>query len=451
MTTSKPVKQVNLRNIVLEMLLQVNKGEKSHVALKSTLDKNVSLDKHQRSFITRLFQGTLERRIELDFIINQFSKTPVNKMKPVIREILRMGVYQIKYMDNVPVSAVCNEGVKLAEKRKFKNLKGFVNGILRNVARNIEKIEYPKEQKERLSVIYSVPKWIIEKWTKEYGISKTEEMLEGLYKPKATSVRCNTSKATVEEIVKSLEYQGTTVEKSKLYDKALKISGYDKLENLDVFKAGMITVQDESSMMVGIAANPKEKDYIIDVCAAPGGKSLHMADKMQGQGMVDARDLTDYKVGLIEENIERTQTLNIRAHRKDATLLDKESVEKADIVLADVPCSGLGVIGKKTDIKYRTDEDKIQELAVLQKQILHNAASYVKPGGILIYSTCTITSEENQSNVAWFTENYPFVLESLDPYLCEELHSETTAQGWLQLLPGVHKTDGFFLARMRKK
>ena len=451
MTTSKPVKQVNLRNIVLEMLLQVNKGEKSHVALKSTLDKNVSLDKHQRSFITRLFQGTLERRIELDFIINQFSKTPVNKMKPVIREILRMGVYQIKYMDNVPVSAVCNEGVKLAEKRKFRNLKGFVNGVLRNVARNIEKIEYPKEQKERLSVIYSVPKWIIEKWTKEYGISKTEEMLEGLYKPKATSVRCNTSKATVEEIVKSLEYQGTTVEKSKLYDKALKISGYDKLENLDVFKAGMITVQDESSMMVGIAANPKEKDYIIDVCAAPGGKSLHMADKMQGQGMVDARDLTDYKVGLIEENIERTQTLNIRAHRKDATLLDKESVEKADIVLADVPCSGLGVIGKKTDIKYRTDEDKIQELAVLQKQILHNAASYVKPGGILIYSTCTITSEENQSNVAWFTENYPFVLESLDPYLCEELHSETTAQGWLQLLPGVHKTDGFFLARMRKK
>lgn len=167
--------------------------------------------------------------------------------------------------------------------------------------------------------------------------------------------------------------------------------------------------------------------------------------------MVDSRDLTDYKVGLIEENIERTQTMNIRAYRKDATILDKESIEKADIVLADVPCSGLGVIGKKTDIKYRTDEDKIQELSVLQKRILHNAASYVKPGGVLIYSTCTITREENQDNVAWFTENYPFVLESLDPYLCEELHSETTAQGYLQLLPGVHKTDGFFLARLRKK
>ena len=413
MTTSKPVNQVNLRNIVLEMLLQVNKGEKSHVALKSTLDKNVSLDKHQRSFITRLFQGTLERRIELDFIINQFSKTPVNKMKPVIREILRMGVYQIKYMDNVPVSAVCNEGVKLAEKRKFRNLKGFVNGVLRNVARNIEKIEYPKEQKERLSVIYSVPKWIIEKWTKEYGISKTEEMLEGLYKPKATSVRCNTSKATVEEIVKSLEYQGTTVEKSKLYDKALKISGYDKLENLDVFKAGMITVQDESSMMVGIAANPKEKDYIIDVCAAPGGKSLHVSELLNGTGTVEARDLTEYKIGLIEENI------------------------------ADLPCSGLGVIGNKSDIKYNVTQNQIDELVELQRKILKQVSKYVKQGGKLLYSTCTVNRQENDSNVKWIQDNLPFKLQSLNGIVPEQLKCE---KGCLQIYPGQYGMDGFFVS-----
>ena len=398
MTTSKPVNQVNLRNIVLEMLLQVNKGEKSHVALKSTLDKNVSLDKHQRSFITRLFQGTLERRIELDFIINQFSKTPVNKMKPVIREILRMGVYQIKYMDNVPVSAVCNEGVKLAEKRKFRNLKGFVNGVLRNVARNIEKIEYPKEQKERLSVIYSVPKWIIEKWTKEYGISKTEEMLEGLYKPKATSVRCNTSKATVEEIVKSLEYQGTTVEKSKLYNKALKISGYDKLENLDVFKAGMITVQDESSMMVGIAANPKEKDYIIE---------------------------------------------NIITKVSDATVLDKEAIEKADIVIADLPCSGLGVIGNKSDIKYNVTQNQIDELVELQRKILKQVSKYVKQGGKLLYSTCTVNRQENDSNVKWIQDNLPFKLQSLNGIVPEQLKCE---QGCLQIYPGQYGMDGFFVS-----
>lgn len=171
---------------------------------------------------------------------------------------------------------------------------------------------------------------------------------------------------------------------------------------------------------------------------------------MEGYGHVDARDLTDYKVSLINENIQRTAAINVEASKKDATVLDKESVEKADIVLADVPCSGLGVIGKKTDIKYRVDQDKIRELSVLQKQILHNGAAYVKPGGVLIYSTCTITKEENTDNVEWFLENYPFRLESLDPYLCEELHSETTGQGYLQLLPGVHKTDGFFLARFRK-
>lgn len=443
MTTSKPVNQVNLRNIVLEMLLQVNKGEKSHVALKSTVDKNVSLDKHQRSFITRLFQGTLERRIEIDFIINQFSKTPVNKMKPVIREILRMGVYQIKYMDNVPVSAVCNEGVKLAEKRKFRNLKGFVNGVLRNIARNIEKIEYPKEQKERLSVIYSVPKWIIEKWTKEYGISKTEEMLEGLYKPKATSVRCNTSKATVEEIVKSLEYQGTTVEKSKLYDKALKISGYDKLENLDVFKAGMITVQDESSMMVGIAANPKEKDYIIDVCAAPGGKSLHVSELLNGTGTVEARDLTEYKIGLIEENVARVGNENIITKVSDATVLDKEAIEKADIVIADLPCSGLGVIGNKSDIKYNVTQNQIDELVELQRKILKQVSKYVKQGGKLLYSTCTVNRQENDSNVKWIQDNLPFKLQSLNGIVPEQLKCE---KGCLQIYPGQYGMDGFFVS-----
>lgn len=204
-------------------------------------------------------------------------------------------------------------------------------------------------------------------------------------------------------------------------------------------------------MLVAEAAAPKKGDYVIDLCAAPGGKSLHVADKMEGFGHVDARDLTDYKVELIRENIRRTESINIEATRKDATILDKESVGKADIVLADVPCSGLGVIGKKTDIKYRTDQEKIGDLVILQRQILHNAASYVKPGGTLIYSTCTVTKEENVENVNWFLENYPFELESLDPYLCEELHSETTRKGYLQLLPGVHKTDGFFLARLVKR
>ena len=204
-------------------------------------------------------------------------------------------------------------------------------------------------------------------------------------------------------------------------------------------------------MLVAQAAAPKQGDYVIDLCAAPGGKSLHVADLMEGTGSVEARDLTDYKVGLIEENIERLQVQNVKAVKKDATVLDKDAIGKADLVLADVPCSGLGVISKKTDIKYRMDKDQIQELVILQRRILHNASNYVKPGGTLIYSTCTVTPEENIENVRWFTKNYPFELESLNPYISEELHDAGTMEGYLQLLPGVKKTDGFFLARLKRK
>lgn len=442
-TDKKNSNSINLRNIVLDMLIQVNKGGKSHIVLKEELDKRSELDKQQRAFVTRLFQGTLERRIEIDYIVNQFSKTPVNKMKPVIREIIRMCVYQIKYMDSVPVSAICNEGVKLAEKRKFGNLKGFVNGVTRNIARNIDNIEYPKNNTDKLSVMYSVPKWIIKKWTSEYGIEKTGDMLEGIYSPKVTTVRCNISKASVEEIIKSLEYQNVKVEKSNLYENALKISKYDKLENLDVFKAGMITVQDESSMMVGIVANPKVGDYIIDVCAAPGGKSLHVSELLNGTGMVEARDLTEYKVGLIEENIHRIGNKNIKTKVFDATVLDEEAIEKADIVIADLPCSGLGVIGNKTDIKYNVTEEQIDELVSLQRTILKNVSRYVKKGGKLVYSTCTVNRQENDSNVLWIEENLPFKSQSLEGIVPKQLEC---TNGCLQIYPGQYGMDGFFVS-----
>ena len=192
-------------------------------------------------------------------------------------------------------------------------------------------------------------------------------------------------------------------------------------------------------------------DKVLDVCAAPGGKSTHLAEKLGGTGMVEARDLTEYKVDLIRQNIERHELDNMIAVQMDATEFDEKSVDKADVLVCDLPCSGLGVLGRKTDIKYKMNPAKIQELAGLQRQILEQASTYVKPGGTLIYSTCTITNEENLDNVKWFTEHFPYELESLDPYLCKELQSETTAKGYLQLLPGVHQCDGFFIARMKRK
>ena len=249
---------------------------------------------------------------------------------------------------------------------------------------------------------------------------------------------------------KKLEAEGVTVTQHPYLEYALEISGYDYLGDLESFEDGDFQVQDLSSMLVAEIAAPKEGDYVIDVCAAPGGKSLHIADKLHGTGHVEARDLTDYKVDLIWDNIERSQMKNVEAVRHDALVYDEDSEEKADIVIADLPCSGLGVIGKKADIKYKMTEETQRELAKLQKNILQIVHRYVKPGGTLVYSTCTINEEENMENVRWFLQQNPeFESVSVEPVLCEEL-KKSVKEGCLQLLPGIHESDGFFIAAFRK-
>ena len=446
--------QVNTRELILGILLEVNKeGQYSHLVIRSTLEKYQYLEKQERAFITRVCEGTLEYKIRLDYILNQFSTVPAERMKPVIRELLRSSVYQILYMDSVPDSAVCNEAVKLARKKGFYNLTGFVNGVLRKIAREYGSIRFPgKDQPEEyLSVIYSMPKWLVQRFLEQYGFEKTEKMLESFLKEKPTTIRIREYLVDKKAVLESLERQQVTVEKAPYIENAYYLKNYDYLPALEAFRMGTVQVQDVSSMLVGDIADPKEGDYVIDLCAAPGGKTLCIADKLKGTGRVDARDISRSKTDLIRENAIRQSFLNVVVSEKDASQLDSDSLEKADILIADVPCSGLGVMGRKTDIKYKMNPAKIQELAGLQRQILEQASTYVKPGGTLIYSTCTITNEENLDNVKWFTEHFPYELESLDPYLCKELQSETTAKGYLQLLPGVHHCDGFFIARMKRK
>lgn len=444
---------ITTREIVLNILLEVNRdGEHSHIAIRKALEKYQYLPKQDRAFITRVCEGTIEYMIQLDYIIEQFSNVKINKMKPLVREILRSSIYQMKFMDSVPESAICNEAVKLAQKRGFYTLKGFVNGVLRNAARGIDQVAFPPVEQPilHLSVKYSMPEWIVEEWLYEYGFENTEEMLKDFLSERPTTIRCVQYRIDKALTISRLENEGVTVTRAPYLNDAYYISNYNYLSALTAFKMGCIIVQDVSSQLVGRIAAPKKGDYIIDMCAAPGGKSMHVADLMEGFGEVCARDLTENKIKLIRENIHRLNIINVTAECQDATIFDPASIEKADIVLCDVPCSGLGVIGKKTDIKYKASKQKIEELAVLQRKILNNAAAYVKEGGILIYSTCTIGQEENQDNMRWFEENYPFALESLDSHLCEELRSETTEEGYLQLLPGVHKTDGFFIAKFKK-
>lgn len=419
---------VNTRALVLEMLLAVNEeGQYSHLVLRDVLDKYQYLSKQERAFITRLMEGTLERQITLDYVINAFSKTKVKKMKPLIRNLMRMSVYQIMYMDSVPDSAVCNEAVKLARKRGFSGLSGFVNGVLRSVTREYKTITFPD-----LSVTYSMPEWIVSEWTDAYGEEKTRQILERFSGETALTIRTNTAKITPENLKKRLQDEGVTVTLVPELSYAFFIEGFDHLSGLKSFQEGLFYVQDISSMMVAETASPKPGDYVIDVCAAPGGKSTHMAEMMQGNGMVEARDLTEYKVGLIEENIKRHGLSNMKAVQMDATVDDPASHRKADVLVCDLPCSGLGVMGKKTDIRYKMTKEKTKDLALLQRQILTTVWDYVRPGGTLLYSTCTINRAENEENVSWFLQKYP----------------EFTLEMQRQILPKETGNDGFFLAKL---
>ena len=429
--------KVNTRDLVVEILLLVTRdGQYSHIALNQVLEKYQYLDKSDRAFITRVVEGTLERMIELDYITDQFSKVKVKKMKPVIQAIIRSAVYQLKYMDSVPDRAVCSEAVKLAVSRGFGGLRGFVNGVLRSIARNLDSVQYPPEgTKEYLSVRYSMPPWILEQWLAWYTPEQVEQMLRNFLEEKPTSIRCNLHQISREDLKRKLAGEGVKAEEVPELPCALLISGYDYLAALPSFQEGDFQVQDISSMLVARRADPKEGAYVIDVCAAPGGKALHLADMLAGTGMVEARDISDYKVELIWDNIRRSGMDNIRAVRWDATVLDEESVEKADIVIADLPCSGLGVLGRKSDLKYRMTPESEAELASLQRKMLSVVWRYVKPGGKLVYSTCTINREENEENAAWFQEEHPDF----------RLVSEE------QLLPGQQAGDGFYIAVFVRK
>ena len=425
--TKKPVSE---RELVLGILIEVTEhGGYSHLVLRDVLSKYQYLEKKERAFITRVTEGTLEHMMELDYILDQFSKVKVKKMKPVIRNLLRSAVYQMKYMDSVPDSAVCNEAVKLSVRKGFSNLKGFVNGVLRTISRDLSEVELPT-----MSVKYSLPQWMIDQWMESYDEETVARMGQAFLEEHPTTIRCNLNAVSKEELIRELREEQVEVEETGL-PYALRIRGYDYLNKLTSFQKGHFYVQDVSSMQVAEWAAPKEGDYVIDVCAAPGGKAIHMAEKLAGSGHVEARDLTEYKVNLINENIQRSRLDNIEAVCHDATVYDETAKEKADIVIADLPCSGLGVLGKKVDLKYKMTKEMQDDLVCLQRKILSVVHEYVKMGGKLVYSTCTIHRGENEETARWFEETYP------EFRLVKEQ----------QFLPAREEGDGFYIALFERE
>lgn len=434
------------RSIILETLLLIRKGEDfSNRIIKDVLDKYSYLDRQHRSFIKRVCEGCVERKIELDYVIDSYSKTPTRKMKPVILCILEMSVYQLLYMDSVPDSAVCNEAVKLAEKKGFRNLKGFVNGILRNIARNDNPLkdltlENGHSPEEILSVKYSMPMELIRHFMKNYP-EQVEGILSAFMKEAPVTVRINESRCD-DRMRALLEEEAQLRKLPEIEDLSgqccgYSLSGYDRIENLRAYQQGAFQIQDHSAMQTVALAGIKKGDTVFDVCAAPGGKTIQAADELckldsANQGKVYSFDISPIKTDLIRENLSRAQFENVVVTEWDATLHNDDYVNQADVLIADLPCSGLGIIGRKADIKYHITKQGMEDLIQLQRKILSNVSDYVKAGGVLMYSTCTINPGENELQSQWIESHLPFKL------ILQK-----------QIFPSVNH-DGFYIAKFIK-
>ena len=438
------------RALVLEMLIEVTqKGAYSHIVIRDALNKYDYLTHQEKAFIKRLFEGTLERMIQLDYCIDCFSNTKTSKMKLVILNILRMGTYQILYMDSVPESAACNEAVKLARKKGFATLKGFVNGVLRNIARNKEKIEYPS-----LSVRYSMPEWIVDMWLEQLGDDKTKRVLEGLLEEKPITIRIRNG-ADIKNIAKDAV-------RHPYLSYAYKISKTDDIMKLGGYADGGFTVQDVSSMLAveallsgDFVKEHEERINVTDMCAAPGGKSMLIADILKRKGAdeyeIKAFDISENKAAVMRENFDRCGfEEHISAIVRNSLEFDSSLEETADIVVADLPCSGLGVIGRKRDIKYKQSPESIKEILKLQKDLLRIAARYLKKGGRMLFSTCTVNKDENEKNFEFIRDELKMTPVSFYDAVPEILCADTAKEGYMQLLPGIHDCDGFFISVFTK-
>lgn len=440
------------REMISEILVEINhNGGYNSVVLRQFLNKNKDLSSQDKNFITEVVNGTLRNIYYIDHVIKQFSKTPINKIKPFILSVLRSSIYQICFM-NTPNSASCNEAVKLVEKKGFIQLKAYVNAVLRNVSRNVDNIELPDENtKEYLSVKYSHPLWIVNMWVAYYGFDTTKEICEINCLPPKVSIRINTLKTNYDELENLMVDSGVLVEKGKYTNNAMYLKATSNIGELETFKNGMFHVQDESSQLAVEVLNPKEGDKILDLCSAPGGKTFTICEKIEDRGEILACDIFEHKLNLVNDGSERLGLSAIKTRLQDATEYVEEFSGYFDKVLVDAPCSGLGLLRKKPDIRSKKSGDEIDSLIEIQRKILENASKYVKVGGIIVYSTCTLSKKENEKNIEWFLQNFS-EFEAVDISGCiDEIQNDTEKMGYVTLLPNIYKTDGFFISKLIRK
>ncbi len=432
-----------MRERIIKILYNVEfGGAYSNIALKNGLD---GLDPRDRAFVSRAVYGVISRRLTLDYIIGLYSKIKLKKISKYILLILRLGIYQLLYMDKVPQSAAVNESVKLAKRYGHSASAGFVNGVLRSVARDKCNIKMPADPLESMSVRYSFPKETVEYYISRFGEEFASELMESLNREPAMTIRANRLKISRADLVKRLEADGIRAKENSFCGDGIDVSGLDTASSR-LYKSGYFTVQDAAAMTAARILDPKPDDTVIDLCAAPGGKTTYLAELMENKGIIRAFDIHENKIGLIRDNAERLGITIISARASDASVYDEKYTAFADCVLADVPCSGSGIARRKPELKYSRED--ISGLLEIQAAILENAARYTKPGGVLVYSTCSLRKEENEDTVNKFLEkNKDFRPESIEKYLP---HGAGGQSGMMTFFPNVHGTDGFFAAKLRK-
>jgi len=430
-------------------------GAYANLALNQVLER-YRPGKLDRAFVTELSYGTLRTLNTLDWVLAQFVKKPLQSQTVTLRNILRLSVYQLMFMNRVPPSAACNEGAEMACKHENPGSVKFVNGVLRNVSRHIKEIKFPEladDPVAHISLRYSHPAWLVESWLARFGTEETISLCRANNEPAPNTIRTNTLKLTRAGLATRLREDGLAVCETAYAPEGLNIEGFFSLNSLKAFQEGLFQVQDESSMLAGRALMPQPGARVLDACSAPGGKTTHLAELMENKGEILAVDIHPHKLALIKENCDRLGINNVKGLAVDAEKLPEQLHEWADFILVDAPCTGLGVLRRRPDARWRKEPSQLPAIVRLQAGILASAARCLKKGGVLVYSTCTITHEENLGQVKNFLSSHPdFMLEDLTPFIPDSLNDQGTMNvGYTEILPHRHGMDGFFISRMRKK
>lgn len=439
---------VNARKVVVDVLNEVFfKNSYSNISLNNAL-KNSALNSSDKALITEIVYGTIKYKYTIDIILKKFITIKFNKLDKIILNILRSSVYQIKYLDKIPDFAVVNEAVELAKKYSSLKSSKFVNGVLRNYLRNLdEDFLSSKDKTKVLAFKYSFEPWMVNFFIKQYGVKNIDNILSGLNSTPNVTVRVNSLKASYDEIFNKLKELGYDIEEGAICPEAIKIKRGSSIEGNPLFLKGYFTVQDESAMLTAPCMEIENGMYIMDLCSAPGGKTTHISELLNDTGVVYAFDVHKNKLRFIEENAKRLGITNIKCNVMNAEEYNEKFKDKADRILVDVPCSGLGIIKKKPEIKWNKSINDLKELSAVQKNILENASKYLKKDGIILYSTCTLNKDENEKNIKGFIADHRnFKIE--DIFFGDVSNINYDKYG-VTILPSAHM-DGFFMCKLRK-